>query len=154
MTFKQVIKQVVTGAVTLGTALGGSGLFLELISSPIDHDFVPMLLTMGGLFGASFLGGKYFLKLRKENKLLAESNSNEGLAKEILGLAVLNDGKINVTQAVFELNIPIETAKKSLEYLYEQGVLQAQVGDKGGFSYYMVDFVETNQIETNQNFLD
>ena len=154
MNFKQIIKQIGTATLSIVSAFGGAGLLLELMSSPIDHDFVPMLMLLAGLSGTSFLSGKYFLKLRKKTKLLKVNHSEESLAKEILGLAILNDGRITVSQVIFELNISIEKAKTNLEYLYEQGLLQAQVSSEGGISYQVLDLIENKQMNTSQNFID
>ena len=131
MTFKQIIKQIVTGAVTIGTAFGSAGILGEILSSG-GSDFFPMTMALAVVGGTSFLGGKYFLKQRKDIKRLKV----ETLEKEILRLAVLNDGRLNVTEAVLEMDISVEKAKNALEHLVEQGVLQAGISNEGGISYH------------------
>lgn len=150
MTFKQTIKQIVTGAVTVGTAFGTAGILGELFSSGGD-DFLPMIMAVTVVGGTSFLGGKLFLKLRRDVKRL----ETETLEKEILRLAVLNDGRLNLTETVLEMDISVEKAKNALEHLAEQGVLQTGVSDEGGISYYLVDFLGQDKIENNNsNFID
>jgi hypothetical protein len=136
MTFKQIIKQVVTGAVTVGTAFGSAGILGEIINSG-GADFVPMLMVLTFMSGTSFFGGKYFLKQRDDVKRL----EIETLEKEILRLAVLNDGRLNVTEAVLEMDISVEKAKNALDHLSNQGVLQAGISEEGGISYHLVDYL-------------
>ena len=150
MTFKQIIKQVATGAVTLGAGFGTMGILTELIDSGMD-DFTPMFMLLIVTSGLSFFSGKYFLKQRKDVKRLEV----ESLEKEVLRLTVLNDGRLNVTEAVLELNISVDKAKNALDHLAEQGVLQTGISDEGGISYELVDFLGQDKIEkSNDSFLD
>lgn len=150
MTFKQIIKQVATGAVTLGAGFGTMGILTELIDSGMD-DFTPMFMLLIVTSGLSFFSGKYFLKQRKDVKRLEV----ESLEKEVLRLTVLNDGRLNVTEAVLELNISVDKAKNALDHLAEQGVLQTGISDEGGISYELVDFLGQDKIEkSNSSFLD
>lgn len=150
MTFKQIIKQVATGAVTLGAGFGTMGILTELIDSGMD-DFTPMFMLLIVTSGLSFFSGKYFLKQRKDVKRLEV----ESLEKEVLRLTVLNDGRLNVTEAVLELNISVDKAKNALDHLVEQGVLQTGISDEGGISYELVDFLGQDKIEkSNSSFLD
>jgi len=149
MTFKQIIKQVVTGAVTIGTAFGSAGILGEFLGT--GEDFFPSLIGVVFLGGTSFFGGKYFLKQRKDAVRLAA----ETLEKEILRLTVPNDGRLNVTEAVLEMDISVDKAKTALEHLAEQGVLQAGISAEGGISYHLVDFLGQDKIENNNsNFID
>ena len=149
MTFKQIIKQVVTGAVTVGTALGSAGVLGEFLGT--GEDFFPSLIGVIFLGGTSFFGGKYFLKQRDDVKRLAK----EKLEKEILRLVVLNDGRLNVTEAVLEMDISVEKAKETLENLTAHNVLQAGISDEGGVSYHLADFLGQDKIENNNsNFID
>jgi hypothetical protein len=149
MTFKQVIKQIITGAVTVGTALGSAAVLGEFLGT--GEDFFPSLIGVIFLGGTSFFGGKYFLKQRDDVKRLAR----EKIEKEILRLTVLNDGRLNVTEAVLEMDISVEKSKEALENLVAQNVLQTGISEEGGVSYYLVDYLGQDKIENNnRNFID
>lgn len=149
MTFKQIIKQTGTAAATIGSAFASAGILGEFLST--GNDFFPSLIGVVLFGGTSFFGGKYFLKQRQDVKRLEVEN----LEKQVLRLAVLNDGRLNVTEAVLELNISVEQAKNALEHLSEQGVLQTGISDEGGISYELVDFLGQDKIEkSNDSFLD
>ena len=149
MTFKQTIKQVITGAVTAGTALGSALILGEFFGT--GEEFWLSLIGFLFLGTTSFFGGRYLLKQRMDVKRLEK----ETLEKEILRLTVLNDGRLNVTEAVLEMDISVEKAKNALENLTEQGVLQTGTSDQGGLSYHLVDFLSQDKIENNNsNFID
>ena len=145
MTFKQIIKQVGTGVVTIGTSFASAGILSEIFSSG-GQDFLPKFMALILMGGTSFFGGKLFLKLRNDVK----RTKIETLEKEILRLAVLNDGRLNVTEAVLEMDISVEKAKNALDRLANQGVLQTGISDEGGISYHLVDFLgQGNHLEQN-----